>query len=240
MTTSLEKIFFNWILDNRKYYEIVMPYFFRNIEIQFIYGIMKKYFNDHPSSDKPTPKQIWEMVSLEDRDGKITKDILKSILKENPKEYDEKNFIEPKFNTWVLLNRLRTGTVDVIDRTRNFDDISDFETAKDAANGIKDIIDTATSINFIQDDDLGSDFDNPEDHVQDSSKFKVKSGFSTIDHMLGGGWDIQTLNCVMAETNNGKCSHGGTKIRIRNKENGEISQIMISELLDRVKKINLN
>ena len=61
-----------------------------------------------------------------------------------------------------------------------------------------------SSLSFIQDDDLGSDFDDAENHIQDSSKFKVRCGFETIDHMLGGGWDIQTLNVIMAETNGGK------------------------------------
>jgi replicative DNA helicase len=51
---------------------------------------------------------------------------------------------------------------------------------------------------------MGSDFDDPDNHIQDSSKFKVKSGFETIDHMLGGGWDIQTLNVIMGMTNAGK------------------------------------
>jgi hypothetical protein len=43
---------------------------------------------------------------------------------------------------------------------------------------------------------MGSDFDDAEDHVQDSSKYKVKCGFETIDHMLSGGWDISTLNVI--------------------------------------------
>jgi replicative DNA helicase len=134
----------------------------------------------------------------------ITKEILKSILQVDLKEYDEKNFIEPNFNGWVLSNRLKTGTVDIIDETRNLDSISDFDKAVEAANRIKGIVDEMSSTNFIQDDDMGSDFDEAENHVQDSSKFKVKCGFDTIDHMLGGGWDISTLNVIMAETNNGK------------------------------------
>jgi replicative DNA helicase len=144
------------------------------------------------------------MVSLEDKEGVITKEILKSMLQVNLKEYDEKNFIEPKFNAWVLSNRLKTGTVDIIDETRNLDSISDFDKAIEAAGKIKAIVEEMSSTNFVQDDDMGSDFDEPENHVQDSSKFKVKCGFETIDHMLGGGWDISTLNVVMAETNNGK------------------------------------
>jgi replicative DNA helicase len=144
------------------------------------------------------------MINLEDKEGVITKEILKSILQVDLKEYDEKQFIEPKFNAWVLANRLKTGTVDIIDETRNLDSISDFAKAVEAADRIKSIVDEMSSTNFVQDDDMGSDFDDPENHVQDSSKFKVKCGFESIDHMLGGGWDISTLNVIMAETNNGK------------------------------------
>jgi replicative DNA helicase len=203
MTPQLEKVFFNFILKNKKYFDIVKPYFFRNSEIQFVYGVIREYMIKS-DTQVPTPRQILDMVSLEDKEGIITKEILKSILQVDLKEYDEKNFIEPKFNAWILGNRLKTGTVDIIDETRNLDSISDFEKAVEAADRIKSIVDEMSSTNFIQDDDLGSDFDDPENHVQDSSKFKVKCGFESIDHMLGGGWDISTLNVIMAETNNGK------------------------------------
>lgn len=204
MTPQLEKVFFNFILKNKKYFDIVKPYFFRNSEIQFVYGVIREYMIKGNDTQTPTPRQILDMVSLEDKEGIITKDILKSILQVDLKEYDEKNFIEPKFNAWVLSNRLKTGTVDIIDETRNLDSISDFEKAIEAADRIRSIVDEMSSTNFVQDDDMGSDFDDPENHVQDSSKFKVKCGFESIDHMLGGGWDISTLNVVMAETNNGK------------------------------------
>ncbi len=204
MTPQLEKVFFSFIIKNKKYFDIVKPYFFRNSEIQFVYGVIRNYMLKGNDVQIPTPRQILDMVSLEDKEGMITKDILKSILQVDLKEYDEKNFIEPKFNAWVLSNRLKTGTVDIIDETRNLDNISDFEKAIEAADRIKSIVDEMSSTNFVQDDDMGADFDDPEQHVQDSSKFKVKCGFDSIDHMLGGGWDISTLNVVMAETNNGK------------------------------------
>jgi replicative DNA helicase len=152
----------------------------------------------------PTPRQILDMITLEDKEGVITKEILKSILTDTLKDYDEKNFIEPKFNTWILTNRIKTGTVDIIDETRNFDNISDFDKAIEAADRIRSMVDEMSSTNFVDEDDLGSDFDEAELHIQDSSRFKVQSGFETLDHILGGGWDIGTLNCIMAETNNGK------------------------------------
>ena len=204
MTPQLEKVFFNFILKNKKFFDIVKPYFFRNSEIQFVYGVIRNYIVNNNDTQVPSPRQILDMVALEDKEGNITKEILKSILNVDLKEYDEKNFIEPKFNAWILSNRLKTGTVDIIDETRNLDNISDFEKAVEAANRIKSIVNEMSSTNFIQDDDLGSDFDDAENHVQDSSKFKVKCGFESIDHMLGGGWDISTLNVIMAETNNGK------------------------------------
>jgi replicative DNA helicase len=204
MTPQLEKVFFNFILKNKKYFDIVKPYFYRNSEIQFVYGVIREYMSKGIDAQVPTPRQILDMVSLEDKEGTITKEILKSILQVDLKEYDEKNFIEPKFNAWILSNRLKTGTVDIIDETRNLDSISDFAKAVEAADRIRSIVDEMSSTNFVQDDDMGSDFDDPENHVQDSSKFKVKCGFESIDHMLGGGWDISTLNVIMAETNNGK------------------------------------
>lgn len=204
MTISLEKIFFAFILNNKKYFEIVESIYFKNNEIQIVYDIIRKYMLKNMEVDVPTPKQILEMVQLEDKDGIITKDILKAILTTNLKEYDEENFVLPKLNAWILSNKIKSGTMDIIDETRNLDTINDYESVILSANKIKSIVDNMSNTNFVNDEDLGSDFDDAEVHVQDSAKFKVKSGFETIDHMLGGGWDIQTLNVIMAETNNGK------------------------------------
>jgi len=204
MTPQLEKVFFNYILQNKKFFDVVKSFFFRNSEIQFVYGVVRNYMLTGTDPSIPTNRQILDMITLEDKEGVITKEILRSILQVDLKEYDEKNFIEPKFNAWILSNRLKTGTVDIIEETRGLDSISDFEKAIEAAGRIKSIVDEMSSTNFVDDDNLGTDFDDPESHVQDSSKFKVSCGFETIDFMLGGGWDISTLNVIMAETNNGK------------------------------------
>ena len=190
MTISLEKVFFGFIIKNKRYFEVVEPFFFKNAEIQFVYNILKAYMLISTDVEVPHPKQILEMVSLEDKDGLITKEVLKAILTVNLSEYDEINFIIPKFNSWILSNRLKSGAVDIIDETRNLENLTDFEQTVIAANKIKSIVDEMSKTDFVNDDDLGSDFDDPEHHVQDSSKFKIRSGFETIDHMLSGGWDI--------------------------------------------------
>jgi replicative DNA helicase len=204
MTISLEKIFFAYILKNKRYFDIVEPYFFKNSEIQFVYNILGNYLKKNNEAEIPSPKQILEMVQLEDKDGIITKEILKSLLTVNLSDYDETNFVLPKLNAWILSNRLKSGTVDIIDETRNLDTVNDYEDVILAANKIRTIVDQMSKTDFVNDDDMGADFDDVEMHVQDSAKYKIKSGFETIDHMLGGGWDISTLNVLMAETNNGK------------------------------------
>jgi replicative DNA helicase len=205
MTIGIEKIFFGYILKNKKFFPIVESFYFKNSEIQFVYDIIRNYMLKDTGIDMPSPKQILEMVLLEDRDGLITKEILKSVLSVNLGEYDEDNFIIPRFNSWILANRIKTGTVDIIDETRNLDAISDFESTVVTVNKIKEIVERMSNTSFVtDDDDMGSDFDDVENHVQDSARFKIKTGIGTLDHMLGGGLDIGTLNCLMAETSAGK------------------------------------
>lgn len=241
MTISLEKIFFAYIIKNKRYFEVVEPYFFKNMEIQFVYNIIKNYMSKSSDVEIPHPKQILEMVSLEDRDSLITKEILKSMLTVNLADYDETNFIIPRFNAWILSNRLKSGTVDIIDETRNLDGINDFEETMLAANRIKTIVEQMSKTDFVtEDDDLGSDFDDAENHVQDSSKFKIRSGFETIDHMLGGGWDISTLNVIMAETNNGKCTFYNTEIGIRNIKLFDKKRVSIESVFTKISQGDYN
>ena len=204
MNAQLEKVFLNYILKNKQYFEIVKPYFFKNNEIQFIFKIIQNYVTDG-NKDVPTIRQIFDMVDIEDKSKFITKDIFKTIFKIDLNEYSEDDFILPKMNTWILSNKIKSGSVDIIEETRDLDNIVEFDKIVEQANKIKQIAEQMSSIAFTSDnEDLGSDFDNPDNHVQDNHLLKVSSGYSTIDHMLGGGWDVGTLNCLMASTNNGK------------------------------------
>ena len=131
---------------------------------------------------------------------------------------------------------MKTGTIDIIDETRNFDDNCDFEQAADASDKIRQIVDEMSSTKFIDDDDMGSDFDDPQSHLQDNSLLKIPSGFETIDHMLGGGWDVKTLNVIMAETSNGKCFFGDGKIKVRKKNKNEVLDIKIKKMFSKIGK----
>lgn len=234
MTSSLEKVFFNYILNNKKFFEIVKPYFFKNSEIQTVYNVIRQYIILNSDAEKPTPRQIFEMVSLEDKEGFITKEILKSILTINMDEFDEKNFIEPRFNSWILSKRIQAGAIDILSETRDIENIHEFNQIVDLSGKIRKMAEDMSSTNFLQDDDMGSDFDDVESHVQDNSKLKVKTGFETLDHILGGGWDIGTLNCLMAETNGGKCTLYSSEIKILNKINLSEDFVKIGDLFNKI------
>jgi hypothetical protein len=236
MTTQLEKTFFNYILKNKKYFDIVKPYFFRNAEIQFVYNVVRDYMLKSSDGKIPSPRQMYDMVELVDKNSMISKDILKSILQTKLDQYSEKDFIIPKFNTWILSNRLKVGSVDIVDETRNLENINTFDDAVNTANKIRAIINEMASTNFIQDDNMGSDFDDPENHVQDSSKYKVKSGFDTVDHILGGGWDVSTLNCIMAMTNAGKCCSPSTLITIKDTKKNEMRMVSFKSFFTYISK----
>lgn len=234
MTITLERIFFAYILRNKNYFEFVLPHFFKNPDMEFVYSVIRKYMVENSGSEVPSPKQIAEMVFLEDSDKKISKELLKSILKVELAEYDEDKFIKPKLSAWILINRLKGATNEIIDESRTLDGVQDLESAMESVSKIKEITSAATTINFDSDDDIGVDFDNAEEHVQDHSEIKVKTGWESLDTVLGGGWDISTFNVIMGETNSGKCSIN-SNIYIKNKQTGKIESIMIEDFFDKIK-----
>jgi replicative DNA helicase len=154
----------------------------------------------------PSNKQILEMVLAEDKTDLITKEALKLMLTVELNEYDEKEFLLPKFNCWILLNKFNSGLSDIIEETRILEDEDDYEKVLEVVDKIKIKVDTMSNTNFIHDneDDLGSDFDDAEKHVQDTSKFKVKTGIDSLDKMLGGGLDLSSLNTIFASAGCGK------------------------------------
>lgn len=234
MTITLERIFFAYILRNKSYFNVVLPHFFKNPDMEFVYQVIRKYMIEHTSSEVPSPKQIAEMVFLEDTDKRISRELLKSILKVELSEYDEDNFIKPKLTAWILINRVKGATNDIIDESRILDNVQDLDSALECVSKIKSITDEATSVSFNDDDDLGTDFDDAEEHSQDHSNVKVKTGWESLDHVLGGGWDISTLNIIMGETNSGKCFFG-SNIYIKNKKTNEIESIKIEDFFDKIK-----
>lgn len=208
MTANLEKIFFKYILENKHLFNLIPSFYFRNEHIRLVYKVIRDYILSDENIQIPSNKQILEMVNIVDKNSVITKEILKAILSTTLEDYNEDSFIRPKFKEWTLRNKIEEATSEIVDITRDMDDYSgDYEHILDVSNKIKDIAyDVEKQALDLNDnnDDFGSDFDDLDSHIQDNSVLKVNSGFNTFNQILGGGFDIDTLNILMAETNNGK------------------------------------
>lgn len=205
MTISLEKLFFKYILVNKNYFHKVDPSFFKNPEINMIYNVVYQYMLKNIDVDTPKPAQIYEMVALVDIDKRISKQSFKLLITTDLNQYDEIKFIKPKLHAWILIENIKISSDILIDKTREIENGElDLEKVEAAASQIRETITEKTLSNFDDNDDLGSDFDDPEKHVQDHNLTKVRTGWSALDSMLGGGLDICTLNILMGSTNSGK------------------------------------
>jgi hypothetical protein len=237
MTISLEKIFFKYILVNKKYIYKVEPSYFKNPEINMIYNQVHKYMLENTDADMPKPAQIFEMVSLIDKEKKITKRNFKLLIQTDLNEYDEEKFIKPKLKAWILMERISDSSNYLIDKTRDLENGElTLERVEEIAGSIREEIQKNTTSNFDDDDDLGSDFENPETHVQDHSTMKVRTDWASVDSMLGGGLDVKTLNILMGQTNSGKCSYN-SYIYIRNKITGDKNKVLINTFFNMQKAI---
>lgn len=204
MTVELEKIFFNYVYKNKQYVSYVGSSFFRNPDISYIYNILKKYMVENPTADVPSPQQLYTMISTVDLEGKITKPFLKALLGMDLSKYDENVYILPQLQAWITSNRVQLGTSEIIDLSRVLETTVDHHKIKELSEQIREIIVTNTNNNFMNQEDLGVDFDDADSHSQDHSVTKIKTGFSKLDEMTCGGWDRSTLIAAMAKTNAGK------------------------------------
>lgn len=228
MNVGLEKVFLHWILDNPDQFQKVEPFFFDNDDIQFVYHVVREEYLI--SRKVPDPQQILAMVKLNDADGRIANNIIKSILKGDNSSYDD-DWINPRFKSWKLAKATKNNVMQSIEFIRGLD-IIDYDNVSDVASKIQNIFNESKMIDD-DDDDLGEDFDDPESHQITNTSKKMSTGWSTIDKIMTGGWDQASMNVLMGETNVGKCSVFDTIITI--KRNNIEEEISIGEFFERIK-----
>jgi len=224
MNVNMEKNFLTYIIQNPSQFSRVENYFFKNENMQFIYEIVK---DEYLKSKKvPSPQQIVDMIKLNDPENRISNDIIKIVLKNDIAE--KKDWVENRFRAWRMSNLVRKKTSETIEQLRTLEDI-DLDNVKGVVAKIRNLYNDIPLLDEDE-DDLGDDFDDPETHRQEISKYRIPSGWSNIDKILTGGWDMSTFNVIMGETNVGKCQSFDTQIVIKNKYNGNIKKISIGDL----------
>lgn len=231
MTSSMEKLFFAAILqDKPSYLNKILPFAFKNEQIQFVYKIVRDYWLESRDKTIPSAKKIVELVRLEDPDkARVSDEVLKALLTVDLAEYinsEQDDWLYKKLAAWATTTGLRDKILESLDSIRGIDEV-DYDQVMATATRIKTMVDDAASARF-DDMDLGSDFDDPEAHVQDEYSVKIPTGWPTLDKMLNGGWDVKTLNILMGQTNVGKCVSPDTKITI--KVGDKIKSITMEEL----------
>jgi hypothetical protein len=235
VSSHLEKIFFTHILQNpRQFYSIDLGYF-KNVAIQFIYGIVKEEFIISKSKVVPKPQQILTMVRIKDpNQDMVTNDILKILLKNDNSDHD-KEYVETKFKSWKLSNMIRNNVYKTIDEIRGMNDI-DIDNVTEVASKLRAMYGDLSVLD--DEEDLGQDFDDPESHKQELNLNKIPTGWGSLDHVTDGGWDLASLTVFMGETSIGKCVTHDSKITIKNKINGEIITIPIGDFYEKMKITN--
>lgn len=201
MTSNLEKIFMNWILKNPEHFKNVPGHFFENEEIKLVYNCIRNEYLSSVDKIVPKQKEIYNLVALYDKDGKISNDLLKAILKIDFNEYRDE-FIIPRFKSWVLSNSIINGLVDSIDNVKGLDK-TDYNKVQETISKIRANMDNAMNVQLDK-GNLGLDFDNVDDHDQELEINKITTGYACIDAITEGGWDRKTLNILMGSPGSGK------------------------------------
>jgi len=234
VTVGLEKVFFQHILENPDQIIKVEPYFFKNDDIQFIYNVVREEYILSKNKNVPQPQQILAMVKINDVDKKIADNLVKSLLKGDNSSYEEE-WVSTKFKAWKLTNLTKNNVMKSVEYIRGLEEIN-YDNVVDVASKIRNMFNESSIIDN-DDEDLGEDFDDPESHKVTDTSRKINTGWGCIDKILSGGWDQASLNCIMAETNGGKCFFD-SYIEIKNKKTGYVEKIKIEDFYNRIKIIN--
>jgi replicative DNA helicase len=232
-----ELSFFSYILSNPIQIQFVEPSFFKQDEIQFIYKLIHDYYLASKVKRVPSNEQIAEMVKMNDAEGKVSEKALRTILKHQI-DTIEKDWIEDRFRAWKISNAVKERVFKSVELIRGLEDVN-ITNVLGISSELENLYKNLLIIDNV-DEDLGSDFYDPESHKQNISVNKIKSGWTAVDTVLTGGWDNATLNVIMGETNIGKCSNYLSIIKLRNKKTGVIKEIKIGDFFNVIKNKNIN
>jgi replicative DNA helicase len=203
---SMERYFFAYIMENPAFFNRVESASFNNDKIGFIYKRVKDYYSSSENPIVPAPKKILELIRLDDADSKIiTNQYLQHLLQVDIGDIvqsKDDDYLRKSLYSWCTSNKMKQKMMEAVDFIRDMNDI-DFNNTEKIANKVRDMMTSATLMDY-DDDDLGLSFFNAEHHVQDISRNKISTGWSDIDVLTNGGWDRKTLNVVIGPSNSGK------------------------------------
>jgi len=196
MTNSIdqEKIIFNYIQKHPEYIKIVNGDFFKTKEIQEIYNVTKKFFNQFAE----TPSVEQTKVLLKESESKITDSLAESIFSFNVFDFDQ-DWLKSTTEAWIRWCTFNKNLVKAVEFTKTTD--VGINNVEDVVNRAVGIIQESNTITFNK--DLGSDFFDISSH-KSIIENKIPCNFDYINKVSHGGLDPKTLNVYLGGTNVGK------------------------------------
>ena len=192
---DFERIFFKLSLQKPKYLEAIKKGFYTSEEIDALHYLATKFhekFHESPSKE--------QMKLLVQRGKKeVDEDLIDIIYASDLSQYDE-DWMTSTAESWIKWRNFDTTLIDTIEYIKTTQ--VNPENVDGIISKVKTLINDRNSLTFNS--DLGLDFFNPSDHIQEGVT-KISTGYNFLDRALGGGYDKDgTLTVYVGEQNIGK------------------------------------
>ena len=194
-SVDYEKLFFLYSLDNPKYLKNFYPGFFSNDEIDSLADLSKKFYLKF--SESPSKDQVKVLVEKSAYNEKISKEMIDLIFDTNIKEYDPE-WLKKTAQSWITWRNFDKQLINTVEYVKLQNVTPD--SVDQIVHHAIDMLREKGVVNF--DSNLGLDFFNPSDHIQQTQS-KISSGYTWIDRITGG-YDPKSLIVWAGETNVGK------------------------------------
>jgi len=189
-----EKIIFNYIQKHPEYLQSITGDFFKSKDIQEIFNVSKKFFNEYTE----TPSVEQTKILLKESDSKLTDSLVESIYSFNVFDFDQ-DWLKSTAEAWIRWCTFNKKLVKAVEFTKTTD--VGINNVEEIVNKAVSIIQESSALAF--DKDLGSDFFNVLSH-KSIVENKIPCNFDYINKVSHGGFDPQTLICYLGGTNVGK------------------------------------
>jgi hypothetical protein len=225
-----EQTFFFHILENDNLLQVTKSDFFSNKNLKLAYEIAREFALEYKSP--PSKDQILELIRVKGHNQDLSEDTITALYntKVMLSQYDEK-WLETNVSAWIKYRNVEHAFRKGLTYLKSTAVTA--ENAAEIVENVKHMMTTDMSVDFSF--DLGADFFDPAAHLQ-SRLARTPTGYSFIDKCLKGGWWKGSLIAFLSGPKAGKCSSYDTKIKIRNKNSGEIKEINIGDFHEMVKK----
>jgi replicative DNA helicase len=202
----LEKYFFVYILENPKFFERVLPTYFKNSKISLIYNCIQSNYINTGKKTVASNQKVRTLIRMVDPSADVVSDdYLRELLSVDLGEIIQSrsdDYLKRAFYAWMTSNVMKEKMYQAVDIVRNLSEI-DFDDTVVVAEQLRSIINDATLTKY-DDEAIGLRFTNAEDHIQNNEHNKISTGWATLDEMINGGISRKTLNLVMGGSNSGK------------------------------------